>query len=136
MILRVLELSWPSILRYAAATGYKKYDSIVTHSYGVACCSKAVSAKRCQAIPCRHGSAGPSMSCLRHVSKRSKGNVANDFGVVKDSVQQVPIVPLLVSVPLDDTSVKVWSVSDFTILHELQKPVVVVSAGTYEVSHR
>ena len=76
------------------------------------------------------------MSCLRHVSKRSKGNVANDFGVVKDSVQQVPIVPLLVSVPLDDTSVKVWSVSDFTILHELPKPVVVVSAGTYEVSHR
>ena len=75
------------------------------------------------------------MSCLRHVSKRLKGNVADDVGVVKDSVQQVPLLPL-VSVPLADTSVKVWSVSDFSILHELQKPVVVVSAGTYEVSHR
>ena len=75
------------------------------------------------------------MSCLRHVNKRTKGNVADDFGVIKDSVQEVPIVPL-VSVPLADRSVKVWSVNDFSILHELQKPVVVVSAGTYEVSLR
>ena len=50
IILRVLALSWPSnqcsqLLRYAAVTGYKEYDSIVTHSYGVAYCgvSKAVS---------------------------------------------------------------------------------------------
>ncbi len=84
---------------------------------------------------CRHRPAGPSMSCLRHVSKRSKGNVADDFGVVKDSVQLVPTVPL-VSVPLADPTAEVWSVSDFSILHELQKPVVVVSAGTYELSHR
>ncbi len=106
--------------------------TIVTHSYGVAYCSKAVSAK---AVPRVHRSAGPSMSCLRHVSRRSKGNVADDFGVVKDSVQQVPTLPP-VSVPLADPSVKVWSVSDFSILHELQKPVVVVSAGTYELPHR
>jgi len=50
-------------------------------------------------------------------------------------VQQVPTVPP-VSIPLADPSVKVWSVSDFSILHELQKLVVVVSAGTYELSHR
>lgn len=75
------------------------------------------------------------MSCLRHVSRRSKGNVADDLGVVKDSVQQVPTLPL-VSVPSAGPSVKVWSVSDFSILHELQKPVVIVSAGAYELSHR
>ncbi|DBB01895.1 TPA: hypothetical protein ACH3X1_000492 [Trebouxia sp. C0004] len=71
------------------------------------------------------------MSCLRHASKWSRGNVADDFGVVLDSVQYVPSV----SVPLADPFVKVWSVSDFSILHEFQKPVVVVSAGTYELSH-
>ena len=69
------------------------------------------------------------MSCLRHVSKRLKGGTASDSGV-RDTVEQM-VHPSSIGL-----SEKVWMLNDFSIMHELQKPFVVVSPGMYESSHR
>ncbi len=72
------------------------------------------------------------MSCLRHVSKRRKEGFADDLGVAKDSIQQVSSGGLSTT----DVSEKVWSLHDLSILHELQKPIAVVSTGGYDTRHR
>lgn len=72
------------------------------------------------------------MSCLKRVSKRLKGGVAEELGGVQDSVQQV--YPARQSIT--DACERVWDLTDFSILDELQRPIVVVLPGMYETSHR
>ena len=73
------------------------------------------------------------MSCLLRVSKRLKGDVdPGDVTGVDNSVNHVSEVGLAAA----DTSERVWSISDFIIFHELQKPVVVVLPGLYQSQPR
>ncbi len=36
----------------------------------------------------------------------------------------------------DDSALKIWTMRDLRVLHELQKPVTVVVSGVYEDPHR
>ena len=70
-----------------------------------------------------------SMSCLLRVSKRLKGDTTpRDLAGVEDSIEFASGVGLSCA----DTSERVWSSSDFSILHELPKPIVVVAPGLYQ----
>lgn len=73
------------------------------------------------------------MSCLKRVSKRLKGNaIPDDLAGIHDSVNY----PSEVHLAATDTSERVWSISDFNIFHELQKPIVVVCPGLYQNHNR
>ena len=69
------------------------------------------------------------MSCLRHVSRKSTGRLTQEQSTgAKDSVQ---VTDQELGLSSADNSERVWSVSDLSILHELQKPIVVVVPGLY-----
>lgn len=74
------------------------------------------------------------MSCLRHVSYKLKGgSKPDDVAGGKDSVElAAPGASLSAAYPSD----RVWSVSDLSVLHELQKPIVVVVPGLYQNTSR
>lgn len=73
------------------------------------------------------------MSCLKRVSKRLKGDaIPDDLAGIHDSVE----CPSELHLAAADTSERVWSNSDFSIFHELQKPIIVVSPGLYQNYHR
>lgn len=72
------------------------------------------------------------MSFLKRVSKRPKGDAtSDDVAGIHDSLHQ----PSDVQVAAADTSERVWSIHDFSIFHEIQKPIVVVSPGLYQTHH-
>ena len=69
------------------------------------------------------------MSCLKRVSKRLKGDaIPDDLAGIHDSVACASKFHLAAA----DASERVWSISDFSIFHELQKPIIVVSPGLYQ----
>ena len=73
------------------------------------------------------------MSCLMRMSKRLKGDATpDDLAGIDASVESASEVGLAAA----DTSERVWSVSDFSIFHELQKPIVIVSPGLYQSQPR
>lgn len=66
------------------------------------------------------------MSFLKRVSKRLKEEaISDDWTGIHDSVDYSCEEHLAAA----DTSQRVWSISDFSVFHELEKPIVVVSPG-------
>lgn len=73
------------------------------------------------------------MSFLMRVSKRLKGDaISDDLTGTHDSVDYPSDDHLAAA----DTSERVWNISDFSVFHELQKPMVVVSPGLYQKHDR
>lgn len=71
------------------------------------------------------------MSC---VSKRLQGDAfPNDLARNRDSVECPCEVHCAAAA---ETSEKIWSISDFSVFHEVQKPIVVVSPGLYQKRDR
>ena len=74
------------------------------------------------------------MSCLRLVSSKLKrGPTLGDTAGLKDIVE---VTALGAGLSAADPSDRVWNVSDLSILHELQKPIVVVVPGLYQSTSR
>lgn len=72
------------------------------------------------------------MSCLLRVSKRLKDDrTPDDLAGVQDSVEHECGDGLTA-----DASEKAWNISYFSIFNELQKPILVVSPGLYEMPSR
>ena len=66
------------------------------------------------------------MSCLMRVSKRLKGDVTpDDLAGVPVSAESASEVGLA-------AADRLWNISDFSIFHELQKPIVIVLPGLYQ----
>ena len=69
------------------------------------------------------------MSCFK---RQKTVSVAQGSVGVNKGVQQT--VPVATSPPA--SCEKVWSLSEFSVLHELQKPIVIVSPGVYKTTKR
>lgn len=70
---------------------------------------------------------------LKRVSKRLKGDsISDDLAGIHQVLDHSSDVHLVAA----DTSEKIWSISDFSVFHELQKPIVVVSPGLYHKHDR
>lgn len=73
------------------------------------------------------------MSFLKRVSKRLKEEaISDDLTGIQDSVGY----PSEEHLTAADTSERVWSISDFSVFHEVEKPIVVVSPGLYKKRDR
>lgn len=74
------------------------------------------------------------MSFLKRVSKRLQGDAfPSDLAGTRHSVEYPSEVHYAAAA---ETSEKIWSISDFSVFDEVQKPIVVVSTGLYQKHER
>lgn len=73
------------------------------------------------------------MSFLKRVSKRLQGDAfPNDLARTQDSVESSSDGYCAAA----ESSEKIWSISDFSVFHEVQKPIVVLSPGLFQKHDR